>query len=152
MTKKPAPQAERKGTGRIRRVPARKSEVIDTFFDWLAKGWSVGRACEESGLGYTTVFEWKKTNPVFLARWEAAMERGADIFEDAARKRAIEGTEKPVFQGGDLVGHVQEYSDMLMALLLKGKRPKYRDRQPEDEKDKTAVVVVVRGGLPDPTP
>ena len=54
---------------------------------------------------------------------------GADMLEDEAVRRAKDGVERPVYQGGKLVGHVQEYSDTLLIFLLKGARPeKYRDR------------------------
>ncbi len=46
-----------------------------------------------------------------------------------AVRRAVEGTEKPVYQQGRLVGHVQEYSDTLLIFLLKGRRPeKYGEK------------------------
>jgi len=56
--------------------------------------------------------------------WQKALEIAADLLEDEAVRRAKEGTQKPVFQGGQLVGHVQEYSDTLMIFLLKGAKPK----------------------------
>jgi hypothetical protein len=36
----------------------------------------------------------------------------------------VEGVEKPVYQGGVMVGTVTEYSDTLLGLMLRGKRPK----------------------------
>ena len=60
---------------------------------------------------------------------KGALDMGADTLEDEAVRRAKDGVEKPVYQGGKLVGHVQEYSDTLLIFLLKGARPeKYRDR------------------------
>lgn len=53
----------------------------------------------------------------------------ADKLEAEARRRALEGTEEPVYQGGLLVGTKRVYSDSLMALLLKGRRKKvFADR------------------------
>ena len=59
-----------------------------------------------------------------------AEEAAADVLEAAARKRAVEGVEDPVFgKDGGIVGSVQRYSDVLLIFLLKGARPeKYRDR------------------------
>jgi hypothetical protein len=48
----------------------------------------------------------------------------ADKLESEARRRAIEGVEEPVYQGGQLVGTRMVYSDSLLALLLKGRRKK----------------------------
>ena len=54
---------------------------------------------------------------------------GGDVLEDEAVRRAKEGVEEPVYQGGKLVGHVQKYSDTLLIFLLKGAKPqKYGDK------------------------
>ena len=65
----------------------------------------------------------------FAKDWKSAL-AGRNMLEDEAIRRAKDGVrEKPVYQGGKLVGHVQEYSDTLLIFLLKGARPeKYRDR------------------------
>ena len=56
------------------------------------------------------------------------MESAVDDLEAEAWRRAKEGVEKPVFQGGKQVGVIREYSDTLMATLLKAHRPeKYRE-------------------------
>jgi hypothetical protein len=45
-------------------------------------------------------------------------------------RRAVEGTDKPVFSRGVEVGVIREYSDALAMFLAKGHRPKkYRERQ-----------------------
>lgn len=59
----------------------------------------------------------------FCVRWDAAIESGTDRLEDEARRRAERGVERPVYQGGVMVGTVTEYSDTLMSLLMKGNRP-----------------------------
>lgn len=58
--------------------------------------------------------------------------------EDEAFRRAVNGTEKPVYQGKELVGHVREYSDTLMIFMLKARRP---------EKFKDRVASEISGGL-----
>jgi len=37
-------------------------------------------------------------------------------------RRAKDGTLRPVYQGGELVGHIREYSDTLGIFLLKSRR------------------------------
>ncbi len=57
------------------------------------------------------------------------MDIGADVLEQEARRRAVEGVSEPVYYMGAEVGSVQKYSDTLMCLLLKGHKPqKYRER------------------------
>ena len=51
-----------------------------------------------------------------------------DRLEEKAWIRAVDGRAKPIYQGGRLVGTVQEYSDGLMVTLLKAHpREKYRE-------------------------
>jgi hypothetical protein len=48
--------------------------------------------------------------------------------EDEALRRAVEGVEEPVYQGGKQVGVIRKYSDALLMFLLKAARPeKYRE-------------------------
>jgi hypothetical protein len=48
--------------------------------------------------------------------------------EDEAMRRAVDGWDEPVYQKGEQVGVVRKYSDSLLALLLRGRRPDvYRD-------------------------
>ena len=45
-----------------------------------------------------------------------------------AYRRAVLGVAEPVYQGGELVGTVQRYSDRLLEFLIRGRRPQtYRD-------------------------
>jgi hypothetical protein len=74
------------------------------------------------------VYVWRQEDEEFAARWKMALDIGADSLEDEAVRRARDGYDKPVYQGGQMVGTVREYSDTLMVFLLKGARPrKYRD-------------------------
>jgi hypothetical protein len=53
---------------------------------------------------------------------------GADALEDEANRRAREGVERPVYQGGKFVGAIREFSDTLLIFLLKGLKPeKFRE-------------------------
>lgn len=67
--------------------------------------------------------ELEKRDPEFAEQVCQAVEAGTDVLEDEARRRAFEGVEKPVYQGGKLVGTVREYSDTLLIFLLNGRRP-----------------------------
>lgn len=92
------------------------------FLKMLAKGHSPTKACEASGIGYSTVYRLKKEYPEFDEAWREASEQGIDRLEDEARRRAVDGCPRPVYQGGVQVGEIREYSDSLMSLLLKGRR------------------------------
>src|ERR1700691_2957444 len=64
------------------------------------------------------------------------LEYGSDRLKDEAFRRAHDGGERPLVSAGKIVKddegvslRIREYSDTLMCLLLKSRRPeKYRDR------------------------
>ena len=89
---------------------------------------TVLHAAEAAGIERKTHYNWL-ADPVYAAAFAEAEDKAIDALEKEARRRAIEGTEKPVYQGGKLVGTIREYSDTLLIFLLKGARPqKYRER------------------------
>ncbi|MCP1829113.1 hypothetical protein J2R76_005813 [Bradyrhizobium sp. USDA 4532] len=131
--------AENKRHSLASRPPAserkRSRQVEEAFLDGLRGGWSVSKSAWAAGIHERTARRWKADscasrqedgsyNDDFAQRWETAYESGVDKLEDAATRRAVEGVEKPVYQGGILVGSVTEYSDTLLGLMLRGKRPK----------------------------
>ena len=63
--------------------------------------------------------------------------------EDEADRRAMEGVDKPVYQGGRLVGYQKDYSDSLLALMLKAGNPdKFADRQKHEHKGVMLNMVI----------
>ena len=112
----------------------------ETFLAALARGISITGAANEAGLGRRTVYDWRDEDPDFAAAWNDALEAGADILEDEARRRAADGVDEPVIAQGRLIRNedgtpltVKRYSDTLMTLLLKGRRPNvYRERVSAD--------------------
>lgn len=114
------------------------------FLETLQATGNVSGSARAAGIDRTTAYEHRGRHPDFASRWEAAVEEATDGLETEARRRAVEGVEKPVYQGGELVGTVQEYSDTLLLALLKAHRPdKFRD------KFQGAIQV---GGLPGAPP
>src|SRR5262249_14901617 len=122
------------------------------FLRELAKGSLVTEAAKAAGIGRATVYEWKRANPdiellgadgeimrdeggnpitmPFADAWDNAVDAGTDLIEDEAHRRAVEGVLTPVFHGGVKVGEVREYSDRLLELILKARRPrKYAEQK-----------------------
>lgn len=111
------------------------------FLGALIETANVTTAAERADVGRATVYDHRKRDPDFAKAWDEAKEIGADALEDEAVRRAKEGTLKPVFQGGELVGHVREYSDTLLIFLLKGAKPaKYRERFELTGKDGAPLI------------
>lgn len=69
-----------------------------------------------------------KGQPEWLELWEESLELFADELEVEMHRRAVHGTDKPVFYKGEEVGAIREYSDTLALALAKGVRPeKFRE-------------------------
>lgn len=99
------------------------------FLESLRKLGNITLACESAQIDRSTAYRRREADEAFAAAWEDALEESIDRLEAEARRRAEEGTLKPVFYQGDAVGFIKEYSDTLMVLLLKAHRPeKYRER------------------------
>ena len=98
------------------------------FLGALAETCNITEACRTVDVARSAVYQWRQEDAAFAARWKMALDIGAESLEDEAVRRARDGYDKPVFQGGQFVGVVREYSDTLMVFLLKGARPKkYRE-------------------------
>lgn len=92
------------------------------FLAALAEVGVLTQAAQAAGVDRSTVFRRRQDDPEFDAACVDAMEQAADKLEREARRRAVEGVEEPVYQGGKLVGTKLVYSDALLSLLLKGRR------------------------------
>ena len=112
--------------------PTREKGLLDwmpAFLVALAKDPNVTAAAAAVRMNRQYVYEARETHPEFAKAWDDAIEQSVDILETEARRRAMHGVSRPVYQGGALVDHVQEYSDELAIFLLKAHRPeKFRER------------------------
>lgn len=108
----------------------------------------IQHACEAAGIERTTVWRLRKADADFEAQVQDAMEAGLDRAEHEAFRRAVSGYEEPVIDKGRLAYRYERYveegaekfrplldaqgqpvpltvrkhSDMLMTLILRGRR------------------------------
>ena len=83
----------------------------EAFLMGLSLGDSVKSSCERAKVTRKTVYQWRKQDEEFAEAWDEALEAGIEQLEDAAYRRALDG------------------SDTLVMFLLKAKRPKvYSDK------------------------
>jgi hypothetical protein len=88
----------------------------------------VAHACEAAKVGRTTVYEARERDEKFAKAWDDIESATTDEMEREAYRRGVEGVDKPVFQKGECVGHVREFSDTLLIFMLKARKPeKYRE-------------------------
>jgi hypothetical protein len=111
------------------RRPTLKKGWHETFLSTLADTGSVVRAVRAAGVHRSTAYDHREADAGFAAAWKDAERISVELMEDEARRRAVEGCRRPVFQGGKKVGEILEYSDTLLIFLLKAHDPKYRDKQ-----------------------
>lgn len=94
----------------------------EVFLSELAKHGRVTAAADTAGLDRSHLYKRKNDDPIFAEQWAAAIDRFADTLEEAARLRAVEGTDKGIYHQGVLMATEKQYSDSLLALMLKAKR------------------------------
>lgn len=111
--------------GRTKRTPEKEAE----FLAALSETANVTHSCEVTGIARASAYEWREADEGFKAKWDAALVLGTDALEDEAIRRAKVGTLKPVFYQGEECGTIREYSDTLMIVMLKSRRPeKFKER------------------------
>jgi hypothetical protein len=103
-------------------------ERVELFLATLSQGGTVTAAAEKANIGRRTIYDWKESDPEFAAQFEDAYQRGIAVLEDEAVRRAYHGVQRPVYQKGQIAGHVTEYSDSLLMFLLKSRDPRFRDK------------------------
>ena len=131
---------------RPRLTTARRKSLV---LDLLCQGHTLPHVKEVLGINRVTVFRWRQNDEAFAKAYSDAMEAGGEVIEQEARRRAVEGYDRPVFQRGSLAGIERVYSDMLLALVLRGRRPElFRDAA---KGIAPATSITIRGGLPEDT-
>lgn len=106
-------------------TPKRKA----AFLKALACTGNVGDAARAARVNRTQTYAWRAQDLDFAAKWDDTIEHLIDAAEAELYRRGVEGYLKPVFQGGELVGEVQEFSDACLIFLLKCNRSKYHPVQ-----------------------
>lgn len=96
---------------------------------WLSRGYTVSRACQEAGISMPTLVNWRRDSEEFDKKIKTAIEIGTDYIEDEMRRRAVDGVDRPVFQQGECVGFIREYSDSLLQAIVGGRRPHIYGKQ-----------------------
>lgn len=102
------------------------AEMKMVFLETLLVSGNVSLACERAGISRRCAHNHKDKDEDFSAMWEECVAAGIDRLEQEAFRRGYEGVVKPVFQGGNHVGNIREYSDNLLNTLLKAHIPKYQ--------------------------
>lgn len=107
-------------------IPRKRLKLLQYIVEY---GGNISAAAKRIGVNPSYICALRRRDSEFDAAVQEAIDRGAELLESEAIRRAFTGVEKPVFYQGIQVGHVQEYSDALLRFLLKAKKPAiYGDR------------------------
>jgi hypothetical protein len=98
---------------------ANKNRLLDA----IATTGNLKRACEQTGISAANHYSWLKRDPAYAAAYEDAAMEAADLLEAEAFRRGHDGVDEPIFYQGEECGTVRKYSDGLLTLLLKARRP-----------------------------
>jgi hypothetical protein len=124
---------------------ARTLLLMGRFLKEFRENGNILRSAELAGIERRTVQKWRKLSPEFEALYGEALDDALDRLEEEARRRAVDGVDEPLVSAGKLVCHVRKYSDQLLTVLLKGKRPDtFRERHEFTGKDGGPMITVDR--------
>jgi hypothetical protein len=99
-----------------------KKDWRDVFITKLAEAPDVSGAAQAAGVDRRYVYRERDKNPEFLRRWDDALEQSLDRAEKEMYRRAVDGTEEPIYYQGDKVGSIRRFSDTLLIFMLKSRR------------------------------
>lgn len=113
---------------RRRGRPAVPAARLNTFLAHLGETASVAGAAARAEVQRSTLYQLRKHDPAFAARWDEARQLGVERLEDEAMQRTLDGVQKPVFYAGQQIASVQQFNDRLLQFLLKAHKPETYDR------------------------
>jgi hypothetical protein len=116
------------------------------FLAAFATNGAVVYAARAAGLSRSVVYHWRRTDEQFERLFQEAQEDAADALEAEARRRGVDGWQEEIYRQGRLVGTVSRYSDSLLVMLLRYRRPEVFGKRIEVKASST-----LSGRLIDPT-
>lgn len=107
----------------------------ELFLEAFKKTGIAGNAAKLVNVSTSTVNRWRQNDRAFEAAYNEALAEANGVIEKEAFRRAVEGWDEPVFQGGKQVlspdgtpAIVHKYSDRLLEVLLRGRIQKYNNK------------------------
>lgn len=101
----------------------------ERFLERFAISGNVTYSAQIAGIERTSHYLWLNKDESYAEKFASAREEAADRLEAEAERRAAHGVSEPVFYQGEICGHIQRYSDVLLIFLLKATRPeKFREK------------------------
>lgn len=145
-------------------TPKLTAELKMVFCRAYSRHGIISDGLSAAGVSRKTYYKWLKEDESFGDNCKMAKELANDFMEREARRRAIEGFDRPVIYKGEVTEYYKDYSDSLLSMLMRGNKPeKYKERTEHsgsvgrpltlDQEDKEDVVASILGMIknkPDP--
>ena len=117
----------------VRLTPAQAVRAKHAFLADYVRWANISSACVAAGVHRNTYYNWCESDGQFAAAVQLASEAATERLEREAWRRATEGSpyKRTSYWHGEPVGTDEkiEYSDQLMMLLLRARRPDiYREK------------------------
>jgi hypothetical protein len=105
--------------------PQRQAEFLKAYGETA----DVELSARAAGVCQRTIYTYAARDPAFAAGFEEAKSRLGQRLEEELFRRALNGTDKAVYQGGQFVGMIRERDTTALIFALKGLMPaRYGDR------------------------
>jgi hypothetical protein len=101
----------------------RSAAADEIFFTALSNAHAVRAACAMALYAPRSVYNWRRDEPAFAARWAIAKQMAGDLLEEEADRRGRDGIEVPVLHRGKQTGTKRKFSDRLLFARLQAERP-----------------------------
>lgn len=105
------------------------SKEKNEFLNYYIQLGTISAAAKKAKISRQTHYDWLKNDKrgEYKRAFEQADKMAADLLEEEAWRRGVTGDLRVIYYKGENIGEQRVYSDQLLALLLKGKKPQYRE-------------------------
>lgn len=95
----------------------------------LSSAGNVSKAAKAAGISRANAYIHRESDADFKQAWDDIIQQVADAMEEELYRRSVKGYQEPVFYRGKMVAKIRKFSDRLLEVGLKAKRPElYRER------------------------
>jgi hypothetical protein len=125
------------------RAIVNQQPIKDRFIEELRTGATPAKAARAAGVSRSQAYNWREEDQVFDKAWVEAVAEGIDKLEDEAFRRAVDGHNARTVRDkdGNIISEMREYSDSLLTLLLKVRRPEAFNKPTEVVSSRVGVQV-----------
>lgn len=119
--------------------PAARREAKKVFLAALRITQNVHKSCKKAGRSRDWMYDQRKLDPKFRARWDDIVRHRDAMLEDTTYSLAINGMSVPLVSEGAIIGYWQKFFPKLNTDLLRVTNPSKYHRSPIPAEELTTV-------------